>query len=88
MMSMRLPFISSASAVSMTRVCMPKVVMELHVHLKHAAHIGLGLFAGDKVLVGAGLAGHFVQQGDGLGLGGDDVVVSGARLRSSVRSVR
>jgi 3-dehydroquinate synthase class II len=47
----------------------------------------LASFAGDKVLVGAGLAGHFVQQGDGLRLGRDDVVVCrGAleKLRSAV----
>ena len=39
-------------------------------------HIGLGTFPGDKVLLRAGLACHLVDQGNALGLSGEEVVVA------------
>ena len=39
-------------------------------------HVDLGPLPGDEVLLRAGLAGHLVDQGDGLGLGGEHVVVA------------
>ena len=48
---------------------------------KQITHIQLGGLAGQDVLGVAGLAGHFVGQGDALGLGGDDVVVFGGPLQ-------
>ena len=44
-------------------------------HMDGIGHIGLGALPGDEVLLGAGLPGHFVDQGDALGLGGEEVVV-------------
>ena len=38
-------------------------------------HIDLGALAGDKVLLRAALAGHFVDEGDALCLGGKEVVI-------------
>ena len=46
-------------------------------------HVGLGTLAGDEILLGAGLAGHLVNEGDGLGLGSEEVIIvlSGNQLQ-------
>lgn len=39
-------------------------------------HVDLGPLPGDEILLRAGLAGHLVNQGNGLGLGGEHVIVA------------
>lgn len=52
----------------------------LILHMDGVGHIGLGTLPGDEVLLGPGLAGHFVNQGDALGLCGEQIVIA-ARLQ-------
>ena len=56
-------------------------------HLEHAAHVGLGLLAGDEVLVRAALAGHFIHQRDGFRFGRDQVVIFRRQLEQFGRAV-
>ena len=51
-------------------------------------HIDLGAFPGDEILLCAGLPGHFVDQGDALGLCGEHIViaVSGNQLQKLPRA--
>ena len=48
--------------------------------LENAAHVSLGTLAGEEVLLGSALAGHLVEEGNGLGFGCDDVIVFGGTL--------
>lgn len=59
----------------------------LDVHLEHAAHVGLGLFAGDEVLVRTALTGHFIHQRDGFRFGGDQIVIFRRQLQQLGRAV-
>ena len=59
----------------------------LHLHLKDALHVGLGLLAGEEVLLRAALPRHLIEQGDGLRLGGDQVIIVGGALQKLRRAV-
>ena len=44
--------------------------------MEGVGHIRLGALAGDEILFRTALTGHLVDQGDGLGLGGEQIVVA------------
>lgn len=46
-------------------------------HVKYAGHVQLGSLPGQHVFLVSVLPGHLVDQGDALGLGGDEVVIGG-----------
>ena len=59
----------------------------LDLHLKHAGHVRLRALARKEVLLRAALPRHFVQQGDRLRFGGDDVVIFRSALEQLRRTV-
>ena len=58
-----------------------------HLDLKNARHIGLRALAGQEILLRARLARHLIKQGNGLGFGGDEVIVLRRALQKLRRAV-
>ena len=48
----------------------------LILHVQRIGHVDFRALAGDKVLLRAGLAGHLVDQGNALSLGGKEIIVA------------
>lgn len=48
----------------------------LILHMDGVGHIDLLAFASDEILLCAGLAGHFMDEGDALGFGSEEIVVA------------
>ena len=76
-MRIRLPAMRAASAVSKYRSLLFGGGNGVDGHVKYAGHVQLGSLPGQHVFLVSVLPGHLVDQGDALGLGGDEVVIGG-----------